>query len=653
MKNIYPKIFSLLLLAGMLSANVSFGQAFTHKLEVPTLLDSRHDTLYVEVETHDFGLPGLEAVETMAFTHPGDSTVNTYLGPTLTWSKGDTQRTYVQNLLPSTAGQLKVNQSTVHWHGANIPAWTDGGPHQFFYPVSSGLLPNTFTPKFNVLDNPCTLWYHPHAEDVTYTQVQMGLAGIIRVEEAGDPVDAVAPHTYNVDDFPLIIQDIYFKQTISGGDTTYSIDTLKSGNPASTPRTIVTNGTVQPYMEVPPQPVRFRMLNGSTRNSYMLSFVTDSSAAGRNTSKVPMGLFTSDGGYLPDSVRWVDSLETSPGIRNGVLLDFSSYAGQTLYLVNIYQDLRAGVVGSDSVSNPGNPPPALVGRHPIKNVILQIRVGNTPVTPVGAIPTSLPAIPTQPTPSLTRIINLTGQSGGSGTTAFAIDNAQYDFDVINTVVAANSTELWTIANHTDIAHPFHQHLVQFFVEKVESTSGTLLGEYNNPSLPLPVEYLGPKDDIMVHPGEQVTYNVTFDTYSQPKPFNLDSSAYMYHCHILTHEDGYYNPNWQTISGRSPWGMMQQFAVWDGTVRTVALDEALSEDMILFPNPAEDIVYLNGECAVLSNVCVYDLQGRLLLEKLLPPFQGTTPIDVSKLNSGMVIVKWSTPQDQFVRKVVLE
>lgn len=647
MNRISTRILCTLLVLVAFATNDTRAQsAFSIPMEVPTLLDSRADTLYVQVESHDFGLPGLENVQTMAYTHPGDSTVNTYLGPTLTWEQGDTQRTYIQNLLPSATGLLKVNKSTVHWHGANIPAWTDGGPHQFFYPVSSGLMPNTFTPKFKVLDNPCTLWYHPHAEDVTYTQVQMGLAGIIRVQETGDPVDAIAPNTYGQDDFPIILQDIYFKQNISGTDTTYSIDTTKSGNPNSTPRTMVTNGTVQPYLEVPPQPVRFRILNGSTRNSYMVSVVTDPSGQGRDTSKVPMAILSSDGGYLPDSVRYTDSLETSPGTRNGVVIDFSAYAGQNLYLMNIYKDLGLGVLGGDSLPNGS--------RNPIKNVLLQLRVGTSTVSPVGAIPTSLPAIPAPPAPALTRIVNLTGQSGGSGTSAFAIDNRQYEFETINMVVDSGTTEHWIVANLTNVAHPFHQHLVQFFVQKVESTSGQLLGELNNPSLPLPLELLGPKDDILVHPNQQVTYSVTFDSYAQPKPFDLDSSAYMYHCHILTHEDGYYSPNSNTISGRSPWGMMQQFAVWNGKVTEVGVGEALlGNRFVLFPNPAEETIFLNGESPLLSTVRIFDIQGKLLKEQLLTPFTGTASVDVSDLSPGVVVLKWNSPKDQFIRKVVLE
>ena len=99
-------------------------------------------------------------------------------------------------------------------------------------------------------------------------------------------------------------------------------------------------------------------------------------------------------------------------------------------------------------------------------------------------------------------------------------------------------------------------------------------------------------------------------------------------------------------------MMQQFVVWDGTVNN-DLSHPMGENMILFPNPSTGKVNLNGECNHLSSVRVCDLHGRLLLEKVLPPFSGTTSIDLSPLQPGMLLFEWQSPTGKFVRKVVLE
>ncbi|MEZ4848855.1 MAG: multicopper oxidase domain-containing protein [Bacteroidia bacterium] len=612
-------------LISILALTSGFSQSFTIRMPIPDLYDRRADTLSVDIETHDFGTPALSNVETFAYNHKYGTT-NDYLGPTLTWIVGDTQSTHIVNNLPMGSGMT----TTVHWHGANIPAWTDGGPHQFFGPGES------FTPRFKVLDAPTTLWYHPHAEDRTYTQVQMGLAGIIIVRENGDPVEAIAPHTYGWDDIPLIIQDIYFDSA------TASIDTGKVGQATgnnATPRQLLVNGTIQPFLDVPPQPVRFRILDGSTRMSYMLGFVTDTTNP--QVSRIPYYLFSSDGGYLPDSVRKITSLEASPGVRNGVIVDFSNYANSEIYLMNFSDELRQGVIGSDSTGNHGS--------NPIKNKILQIRVGASQLPPIGAIPSSLPGIPAADTlsPDTTRTVRLTkSPSGGTTTAVFGIDDNQYDYNKINTVVKLNTIEDWTIRNETNAAHPFHIHLIQFYVMKVEKLDGT--------PLPFPDKYLGPKDNILVHPGEQVTFRARFNSYGRPKPFDtpgqIDSAAYMYHCHILTHEDGYYHPSDKTLG---QFGMMQQFAVWDGTYTATALDEPMADEMVLFPNPAGDLLYLNAEASRVSTVRISDIQGRILKEQLLPPFAGTTSINVSELGKGMILVEWISNGNRQVKKILLE
>lgn len=625
-----PRIMCALTLILGLGMSLGFSQhKFKDSLEVPPIFDTRNDSLFVDVDYHDFGLPGLDSVQTLGYNH-ASSGKNSYLGPTLTWYKGQHQDTYLKNRLPKES----AFRTTVHWHGANIPAYTDGGPHQFFDPDS------TFEPAFTVLDNPTTLWYHPHAEARTYTQVQLGLAGIIIVKEAGDPVDAIAPHTYDHDDIPLIIQDIPFKKntdtTVNPPAVTYSIDTVKARG-----RTIVLNGKVQPYRDVPAQPIRFRILDGSSRSSFMVTFVTDT--LNPKTSRVPFWLLMSDGGYIQDSLRRLDSLRVDPGVRMGIIVDFTNHAGDTIYAMHNPGSLRKGIVGSATNG------PLVKSR----NVFFQIRVGATPVAPIGAIPASLPGIAPGDTTidttimktAVSRVIRLTGLSG-DGPPLLGIDDNQYDFNKINTEVRLHTTEDWTVRNETNVAHPFHIHLIQFHVTAVQDLAG-------NP-LPMPAEYLGPKDDILVYPGEQVIFRAQFNTYGQPKPFSLDSSAYMYHCHILTHEDGYYATMENfTIEARSSFGMMQQFAVWDGTTRTTSIEEAFENEMVLYPNPTKKVVYLNSECPKMSMIRLFDLQGRLLKEQAVAPFVGSVPIDVSDLARGMIIVQWDMHEGKQVKKVVLE
>jgi FtsP/CotA-like multicopper oxidase with cupredoxin domain len=99
-------------------------------------------------------------------------------------------------------------------------------------------------------------------------------------------------------------------------------------------------------------------------------------------------------------------------------------------------------------------------------------------------------------------------------------------NVINERVKSNTFEIWEIGNNSMLPHPFHIHNTQF---KVLARSGRNISATER----------GLKDTILVYPQESVRLLIPFPGYSDAK------RPYMYHCHILEHEDG---------------GMMGQFTV---------------------------------------------------------------------------------------------
>jgi bilirubin oxidase len=131
-------------------------------------------------------------------------------------------------------------------------------------------------------------------------------------------------------------------------------------------------------------------------------------------------------------------------------------------------------------------------------------------------------------------------------------------DVINYSIPLNNTEVWTLQNNTPIAHPFHLHNVPFYVLDINGVAP-------------PPELAGRKDVILV-PGGQGTVRLI----TKFEDFANDSVPYMYHCHMLTHEDG---------------GMMGQFIVYDPNS---SVDELQNNELTIFPNPASDEIQLYGE-----------------------------------------------------------
>jgi o-aminophenol oxidase len=109
-------------------------------------------------------------------------------------------------------------------------------------------------------------------------------------------------------------------------------------------------------------------------------------------------------------------------------------------------------------------------------------------------------------------------------------------DTVNWFVEYGSTEVWNILNLTEDTHPFHVHLVQFqalgrdlynkdgFHPETGATTEPISFQGHGS---LDANELGWKDTLRVNPGEMVSIAATFDGFT---------GRYMYHCHILEHED---------------------------------------------------------------------------------------------------------------------
>ena len=175
---------TILILYFLFLVRTSFGQQFNHPLFIPPLLKGPDYSLSMGVTRHDFG-DQYAGIRTFSYND------QEFLGPTILWYYGDTVQMHVTN--------HTYQESTNHWHGAHVPPIDDGGPNQPI-PADSTWSP----PAWQVKDPPCTMWYHPHLHMQTLPQVNMGLAGMIIIRDPKDPLDAVIPHRYGIDDIPLM-----------------------------------------------------------------------------------------------------------------------------------------------------------------------------------------------------------------------------------------------------------------------------------------------------------------------------------------------------------------------------------------------------------------------------------------------------------------
>ena len=80
-----------------------------------------------------------------------------------------------------------------------------------------------------------------------------------------------------------------------------------------------------------------------------------------------------------------------------------------------------------------------------------------------------------------------------------------------------------------------------------------------------------------------------------------------------------------------WGEPLEFTCPDNT----GISETISTAITLYPNPAEDVIYLKSPLKI-DRVNIFDLQGRLV--KQFEFFRGQTSLDVSDLESGVYLME---------------
>jgi len=245
--------------------------------------------------------------------------------------------------------------------------------------------------------------------------------------------------------------------------------------------TILINGTINPYVNVNRGNVRFRILNASNSQNFEFRLSDGSSFL----------QIASDGGFLEAPLAR-KSIFLSPGERAEVIVEFAKTKRNTVSL--------------------------MLENRSIMDINLTRSI--TDMTEIPGSLTTITPIQSSDHPK-TRVFELQSM-GISGT----INGKSFDMNRIDEEVNLNESEIWIIKNLGGMmqtgGHPFHVHGTQF---QVISRNG------KTP----PLQESGFKDTVFVDIGEEVAIRVRF----------THTGIFMYHCHILEHEDN---------------GMMGQFRV---------------------------------------------------------------------------------------------
>jgi spore coat protein A len=468
---------------------------------------------------------------------------STFPGPTIEGRRGRPVKVRWTNNLP-TAHFLPIDhaiygaeetvpavRTVVHLHGQKTLPDSDGYPEAWFTRnfAEKGPFFSTDTYTYPNDQPATTLWYHDHTIGIIRLNVYAGLAGFYLLRDDVEDTLNLPKGPYEI---PLLIQDrlfnadgslLYPTQTVSDKDTRVP----KVWIPELFGDVVLVNGKVWPYLQVEPRKYRFRMLNGSNARFYHLTLnESDDQGLGVKGPGPVFNQIGTDGGLMPAPVQLTELL-MAPAERFDVIIDFSDLEGKSLVLNN---DAKAPYPDGDEV---------------VPDTVMLFKV-TKPLngTDTSSLPSKLAPVPLlNPEPGMVhRDLYLSEMDSEDDNPIMGLLGGAHWNDPVMEKPRVGATETWNLINGTEDAHPVHLHLVQFqilgrrqFDKKLYESEGMLLntGDFVPPD---PNERPAWKDTVKALPGFVTGIIAKFDLPSGTVSARGQKYRYVWHCHILEHED---------------------------------------------------------------------------------------------------------------------
>jgi spore coat protein A len=452
--------------------------------------------------------------------------------------------------------------TVVHLHGGLTAAAYDGWTENISAPGQNAV------GDYSMDQRAALLWYHDHVMGVTRFTVYAGLAGLWIVRDERER--ALGLPEGPPFELPLLIQDRNFGEDPSGrltGELVHKTDpgTMEAFAPFTT-----VNGKVWPVLDVHPATYRLRVINGSNARTFRL---VPMRAGHPDLDRISQ--IGTDHGLLraPVSVP-PHGLVLAPAERADLLVDFSDLQpGTELTLLNTatapfdgspfppehaaeaagldgllpYPDvMRFRVVPGTRSRRPAprelagdfSPPTAGELGGAVRRAVALVEQELEGETNMLTMRELLPAGDDAGEPLITIV------DGADRTVARYRTVACHFEDTVNFFPILGQLEVWQFINLTGDTHPMHIHLNPFQVLARHPVTVTVpdggitdtttaasvrreSGQDDSLTHALDANERGLKDTVRVNPKEIVELAVRFETHS---------GRYMYHCHILEHED---------------------------------------------------------------------------------------------------------------------
>ena len=374
-------------------------------------------------------------------------------------------------------------RTVVHLHGAKVPPASDGYPEDWYVPGTAKLYhhPNR--------QDAALLWYHDHAMGINRLNVCAGMLGLYIICDSYEEGLNLPKGEFEI---PLVLTDRMLR---ADGQLYYPVSQRPGAPwlPEYVGEAVLINGKLLPYCEVQPRKYRFRLLNGSNGRFFFLSL-----ANGQAFHHVG-----SDQGLLPCPVE-AQRLTIAPGERMDLVLDFTDHAGEQI----------------------------LLNDQAVK--IMQFRVAKEKVPDASSLPAKLRVVERMPEHAAVRTRRLTLEEVDylTGEPDVHLLDGKRWHDPVSENPVLDTTEIWELMNLTDDSHPIHLHLVRFQVlDRRPLNTGVYLYQnklvYTGDAVPPEPHEMGWKDTVRATPGACTRIIVNFSGYP---------GRYVWHCHILEHED---------------------------------------------------------------------------------------------------------------------
>ncbi|RJQ70770.1 phenoxazinone synthase [Pseudonocardiaceae bacterium YIM PH 21723] len=486
--------------------------------------------------------------------------------------------------VPDTKAEALKSWLVTHVHGQKGDAHNDGWAFNAtkYQGVQRTQFPNN--------QAACANWYHDHAMSITSLNVMAGLAGMYIIRDQEEKDLNLPRGKYEV---PLVLADRNFMTEGEPGNRKLTpqllhkqalgpnADEVPPGQPPVIDIPVAfygpfntVNGKITPYHDVEARWYRFRVLNAAHSRFYGLKLFYEYTTKNNNVPvpaadlKRAVKLIGTDSGLLGKPMDIPeDGLILGSAERVDLLIDFSVFKGKRIKVINVGSD-NPQIDPFNAVMEFRVSPQTVIDTFKLPDVISKQYYRVTHDTPPGGHHGHRWAVLADPTNMMMiwEMVELHGDEaqkyrgkitdgiievdldGNPATETTVLRRVAVMFeDALTFFINEGDWEQWRFLNLTDFPHPMHMHLVRFqalerrvvddraFIRILEN--GKVIGGGTDKK-PVTFRTVGPNDGLLPHEiGWKDTVRVDgTELVSVMSEFEGGTGTFMYHCHILDHED---------------------------------------------------------------------------------------------------------------------